>query len=183
MCYRTTIDECENNTSEYRLYLNRRDLNNLIRNCPNESETLTVIEGENASVSFHSPRYQCRKKNGRLYPYRNKELCLYNISVPDCESGIVSIQHAKDPQELQERLNETSPCRDYLQFHYNNNDSYVRTNPLCGMEILLDPPEFSNIPATNLLAVFWTDGSKNYAGFKLRAACQSESDQRSTQID
>ena len=117
MCYRTTIDQCENsslNISGYRLYLNRRNLNNLLQNCPHESETLTVIDRGGVSVSFHSPRYECRKKNGRMYPYRNKELCLYNISVPNCESGsvvIVGYQYAL--QQLQERSH-NGQCVDYL---------------------------------------------------------------------
>ena len=175
VCYRTTIDECVNsslNTSEFRLYLNKRNLNNLLRNCPHESESLTVIEGENASsVIFHSPRYQCRKKNGKIYPYRNKELCLYNISLPNCESGSVTILGTTSaPQELQERSG-NGQCVDYLQFFYYHgvSGSLRRTNRACGVDL-----DYNHIPATNFMAVFWADSSKNYAGFKLRATCQAE---------
>ena len=173
MCYRTTIDECESrNISEYRLYLNKRDLNNLLRNCPNESESLTVVGGEfMSSVSFHSPRYECRKKNGRMYPYRNKELCLYNISVPNCESGNVTIRSTSAPQELQERSG-NGQCVDYLQFFYYHgvSGSLHRTNQACGVDFLINS---HIIPATNFMAAFWADSSKNYAGFKLRATCQA----------
>ena len=130
-----------------------------------------MIEGQNVTnVLFHSPRYECRKKNGRMYAYRNKELCLYNISVPDCESGSVVIggyQYAR--QQLQERSH-NDQCLDYLQFYYHSvSGSLQHTNRTCGEEFVT----YYLYPATNFMAVFWLDGSQSYAGFKLRATCQA----------
>ena len=125
---------------------------------------------------FPSPRYQCQKRNGRIYRYRNKELCLYNISVPNCDSGRVFIQPVENkPQELEERL-ENGECVDYLQFFYDGSEgnSVKRTNRFCGTE--LNEESHIPLPTTNFLALFWTDTLHNSVGFDLRAICQPNSE-------
>ena len=170
VCYRTTVDLCD---SQYRLYLNRRNFNGLLKNCPNETEHLHASQSE---VIFPSPRYQCQKRNGRIYRYRNKELCLYNISVPNCDSGRVFIQQVENkPQELEERL-ENGECVDYLQFFYDSSESnsVKRTNRFCGTEF--NQQSHFILPTTNFLALFWTDTLNNSVGFALRATCLSSSE-------
>ena len=167
VCYRTTVDLCD---TQYRLYLNRRNFNGLLKNCPNETEHLHASQSE---VIFPSPRYQCQKKNGRIYRYRNKELCLYNISVPNCGSGRVFIQQVENkPQELEDRLEINDECVDYLQFFYDSSEgnSVKRTNRFCGTE--LNEQSHIPLPTTNFLALFWTDTLHNSVGFDLRAICQ-----------
>ena len=152
--------------TEYRIHLNRRNFRGLLRNCPNESETLPVSE---ESVTFTSPRYECTRGNGRAYRYRNKELCLYNISVPNCESGRIRVQSPlQDTTALQKGDNDQ--CVDYVQFYHGDRNSTV-TNRLCGTNLT----SADSIPATNILAVFWTNTFKNHEGFKLRAVCQNGS--------
>ena len=56
-------------------------------------------------------------------------------------------------------------CADYLQFYYGN----LRTDQFCDNELSLLLP--LHIPATQLMAVFWTDPAINKLGFKLRARC------------
>ena len=76
-------------------------------------------------------------------------------------------------QELQERtqsddgLNGT--CADYLQFYYDICDSRVKTSHYCGTE--LSHPLEIEIPATQFMAVFWTDPADNFWGFHVRARC------------
>jgi hypothetical protein len=173
VCYRTTIDKCGN---QYRVYLNRRNFASLNRKCNNESESLPKTE--DSTIVFASPRYNCIKKRGNSYPYRHNEFCLYNVSISDCESGSVVIESPSDNQfrqQLQERtqsddgLNGT--CADYLQFYYDIGDSTVKTSHYCGTE--LSHPLEIEIPATQFMAVFWTDPGDNYLGFNLRARCVS----------
>ena len=173
VCYRTTIDKCGN---QYRVYLNRRNFASLNRKCDNERESLLGNVTENSMIVFASPRYNCIKKRGNMYPYRHNEFCLYNVSIPDCESGRMVIKSPGNNQfrqELQERtqsddgLNGT--CADYLQFYYDIGDSTVKTSHYCGTE--LSHPLEIEIPATQFMAVFWTGPTNNYLGFHLRARC------------
>jgi hypothetical protein len=161
VCYRTTIDLCE---TGYRIYLNRRNFESLAQKCQ-EQEALAMTEEE---VIFPSPRYQCKKRNGKVYQYRSRELCLYNISLPNCESGSVLVQPTEeDPQELEDRK-EDGLCADYIQFYYSSDDNpIVWTNQLCGTNL-----NETTIPATQFMALFWSDTNKNRLGFKLRAKCQ-----------
>ena len=163
VCYRTTVFLC--GETEYRIHLNRRNFRGLLRNCPNESETLPVSA---ESVIFTSPRYGCRKGNGRVYPYRNKELCLYNISVPNCESGRIRVQSPVEDIKLQGRVNYR--CVDYLQFYYSEGGKYVAANRTCSNELTPDGNTMS-IPGNNVLAVFWTSTFNNHEGFRLMATC------------
>ena len=170
VCYRTTIDKCGN---QYRVYLNRRNFANLQKKCKTERENLA--EGEDFVV-FPSPRYNCTKKSGHTYMYRRSELCLYNISISNCESGRVIIESpSRDEfqQELQGRKqsdNEfNNTCIDYIQFYYSIGNSTAKTTRYCGTE--LSHPLDITIPATQFMAVFWTDLTGNYVGFHLRATC------------
>ena len=149
ICYRTTVDMCGTEYREYRLYLNKRNFQGLLRNCPNERQDLLA---QGTEVVFQSPRFQCRKRNRRFYQYRNRELCLYNISVPNCVSGRVHIQQAEStPPELEERA-ENGKCLDYLQFYYGQGNSIKHTNPLCGVELRNQTNEDTIVlPATNFL--------------------------------
>ena len=130
---------------------------------------------EDQVIIYGSPRYQCRKRNGRFYQYRNRELCLYNISVPDCKSGRVLIQQAEgSPLQLEGR-GENGNCIDYLQFYYDSRgrNSIEHTNRFCGVELKSRTDDDTIVlPTTNFLALFWTDTQNNYVGFGLRARCQ-----------
>ena len=168
ICYRTTVDKCDN---DYRIHLNHRNLKGLLKNCPDESDNLQTTNENGTDRILLSPRYGCRKGkgSGNLYNYRRSDLCLYNISIHNCESGILIIESVSESeQELEGRLRDDNGqivCTDYLQFYYNNS----RTGRFCGEELsLLLPIE---IPATQFMAVFWTDPAINKLGFKLRARC------------
>ena len=163
VCYKTSVDQCGN---EYRIFLNRR---NLKRSCPLETEDLrSITETEKL---LQSPRYGCRKGHGsgNHYGYRPSDFCLYNVSIPSCESGSLLIESATDnDQELETRLrdeNNDFVCSDYLQFYYGNSS----TQRYCGTELSLMLP--LQIPDTQFLAVFWTDPSVNGLGFKLAVRC------------
>ena len=96
---------------------------------------------------------------GSLYNYRKNEFCLYNVSIPNCESGFLMFESLSG--NIQPR--ENGKCSDYLQIFYGNS----RTDTLCGDEV---PPI---IQTTQFLALFWTDPSTNdFGGFKLRAKCR-----------
>lgn len=164
VCYKTVIDRC---AGQYRVYINRRNFSGLKHKCRNETEQLAEVdEGE---IIFSSPRYKCEKKSGKFYDYRQSELCLYNISIANCESGRAVIEVAeRDDVELEHRSNGT--CNDYLQFYYyNHHSTLLRTNRTCGRELYNLPI----LPATQFLAVFWTD--RNYisnVGFSFKVKCQ-----------
>ena len=168
ICYRTTVDKCGNN---YRIYLNRRNLTSLQKNCPDESESLQTTNANGTDRIFQSPRYGCRKGSGsgNLYSYRRSDLCLYNISIHNCESGTLIIESPSDSdQKLEGKWRDENgqiTCADYLQFYYGN----LQTDRFCDNELSLLLP--LQIPATQLMAVFWTDPAINKLGFKLRARC------------
>ena len=75
-----------------------------------------------------------------------------------------------DTQLLEERNNDTNTCRDYLQFY--GEGGYL-SRRYCGNE-LGDRDELVTIPSTNVLAVFWSNFSKYRTGFKLVAACKTD---------
>ena len=168
VCHRTTVDKCG---SDYRIFLNRRNVQGLLRKCPEESETLRTTD--NSDRILQSPRYGCRKGrgSGNHYAYRRSDLCLYNVSIPECESGSLIIESAtENDHELEGRLRDENGhviCSDYLQFYYNG----LRTQRYCGTELSLLLP--LHIHATQFLALFWTDPAINKLGFKLRARCFS----------
>ena len=157
------MDKCGIDPSPYyRIYLKKRNSESL-QKC---RETEALPETGSNEILFSSPRYKCRKKSGHFYNYRRAELCLYNISLPDCESGVVAISSAReDSQVLQERFDDT--CVDYLQFYYDGNST---TNRYCGTELSHDQLNLT-IPATQFMAVFWTDFATNNLGFRLIASC------------
>ena len=175
------MDKCG---SEYRIFLKRRNIQKLIRMCPNESESeaLRVHGSENGTiVELQSPRYGCRKRSGNLYAYRISELCLYNVSIPRCESKTLIVERVRTEhaQELEDCESKTliveregtaqelegCECRDYLQFYYGS----MKTKTYCGNELMSLQLE---IPATEFMAVFWTDPAENKLGFKLAVRCK-----------
>ena len=133
----------------------------------NESDRLTET-GED--VLFRSPRYTCTKGHKKL-DYRSYDFCLYNISLPNCESGRVQIETPEqDIPEVQERKD--GVCQDYLQFYYNYNNSTSKTRAFCGSDF--NVTIVADIPTTDFVAVFWTDFRANFRGFELLARCQHQ---------
>ena len=116
---------------------------------------------------FQSPRYGCIRKNNKVYAYRPKELCLYHVSIPNCESGFLVIESSSNNTQAIETRDEKGICKDYLQIFYGES----ATEPFCGNDLTLKLP--LTIPTTQFLALFWTDPSNNDdLGFKLRAKCK-----------
>ena len=171
ICYKTTVDKCG---TDYRIYLNRRNLKKLQRSCPTESEEILSSNSNESERIFQSPRYGCRKGRGtgNLYRYRRSDLCLYNVSIPFCESGSLLIESASEnDHELEDRIrseNDHFICSDYLQIFYGNSS---KTSRYCGNDLSLHLP--LEIPTTQFMAVFWTDPDINKLGFSLRASCIS----------
>ena len=162
------MDKCGN---DYRVYLNLRNLTRVQRTCPNEREILPTTQSDGSDRLLQSPRYGCRKGKGTgsLYEYRRSDLCLYNISIPNCESGFVRIQSfSGGDHEIERRRRDTGGlvCNDYLQFFYGG----LRTERFCGTDLTLKLPLL--IPATQIMAVFWTDPVVNEPGFNLRVSCR-----------
>ena len=151
VCYRTTVDWCEN---KYRIYLK-------LRNNDQCSEDQITSGGENDTEKiFTSPLHGsgsgCRNK------YRKSDMCLYSISIPNCASGKVRLESIN--HEIQQPRD--GSCRDYIQFFYGNSSSdKFCGNDLVGSQWPLD------IPATEFMAVFWTDPVINEGGFQIRAKC------------
>ena len=172
ICYRTTVDKCG---TDYRVYLNQRNLKGLQKKCPAESEEIPTTNSNGTERILQSPRYGCRKGRGtgNLYAYRRSDLCLYNVSIPFCENGSLLIESASESDhELEDRLRDENGeviCSDYLQFFYGNS----RTSRYCGTDLSLLLP--LRIPATQFMAVFWTDPEVNKLGFKLRVSCDPDS--------
>ena len=168
ICYRTTVDSCG---TDYRVYLNRRNLKGLQKKCPEESEDILTTDSNGTERILQSPRYGCRKGRGtgNLYSYRKSDLCLYNVSIPVCENGSLLIESASESDhEIEDRMRDENGhtiCSDYLQFFYGNS----KTIRYCGTDLSLLLP--LQIPATQFMAVFWTDYEVNKLGFKLKASC------------
>ena len=115
---------------------------------------------------FQSPRYGCTKKNNKVYHYRHNELCLYHVSIPNCESGFLVIESSSNNTQAIETKGENGTCTDYLQIFYGES----ATEPFCGNDLTVKLP--LTIPTTQFLAIFWTDSFTNDLGFKLRAKCK-----------
>ena len=151
------------------MFLNRRNIKGLQRICPHETEALRSLS--ESDVLLQSPRYGCRKGrgSGKLYGYRNSDLCLYNISIPSCVNGTILVESISDSDhEIEPAIRNKDGnivCTDYLQIYHNSSTSQLRycANDLSLMQL--------QIPATQFLAIFWTDTSVNEPGFKLRASC------------
>lgn len=158
------MDKCG---SEYRIFLRRRNFQNLIRTCPGESEALRVYGSDYETLELQSPRYGCKKKrSNNPYAYRKSELCLYNVSISKCESNILNLKkHSRAIQELETR-DDNGVCKDYLQFYYGS----TKTEAYCGNELMMS--QGLEIPATDFMAVFWTDPGDNRLGFKLDVTCK-----------
>ena len=130
--------------------------------CPGRTTELPLVNRSSTDRFIQSPRYGC-EKDDHLHTYRKSDLCLYNVSIPDCASGKLVIDNKlHESQELERRIRNV--CSDYVQFYHGKSCS-VR---YCGTELSRINLE---IPATNFLAVFWTDTSYNKLGFKLRVRC------------
>lgn len=119
------------------------------------------------TVFFNSPRYMC--STSRRLRYRKNEFCLYNISIPDCPSGLVRIYPTNSEQRLQDR--DDNGCTDYVQFFAG---SYVSPR-FCGNELSVGEGFELKVPSLQLLALFWTDGSDHKTGFQLVATCANNS--------
>jgi hypothetical protein len=167
VCYKTTVYEC--NDSDYRVYLKPRNMTVLQNQCPGESPTgdLRQISHSN-TVVFNSPRYGCINPNKKRLRYRKSEFCLYNISIPDCWAGVVTIESSVDMQSLQER-DDDGKCRDYLQFFSGS----FTSQRYCGSELSTSEGFELTVPSLQFLAVFWTDSGVNAPGFQLTASCPS----------
>ena len=162
------MDRCGN---DYRIYLNLRNLTGIQRKCPHESEIIPTTESDGSDRLFQSPRYGCRKGrgSGNLYGYQRSDLCLNNISIPNCDSGSLLIESSSgNDHEIEGRVRDENGhfiCSDYLQFFYGTS----KTERYCANDLTLKLPLV--IPATRLMAVFWTDPAINDLGFNLRASC------------
>ena len=169
ICYKTTVDKCG---LDYRIYLNKRNIENLQQTCPSESIDIITLTENATDRLFQSPRYRCRKGrgSGALYQYRRSDFCLYNVSIPNCESGWLTIESAMaNDREIEQRMkaeNGEYTCTDYLQLFYGNS----KTENFCDNDLTLKLP--LHIPATQFLAIFWTDPSTNEDGFEIRAKCR-----------
>ena len=81
LCYRTTVDKCENGYIESSL-TDVSSMHGLLESCPLETQDLrSIAETEKL---LQSPRYGCRKGrgSGNHYGYRRSDFCLYNVSIP-----------------------------------------------------------------------------------------------------
>lgn len=164
MCYKTWVYQCDTEHSkEYRIYLNQRNLSTLQKQCPQETDDL-ITSGDGNTVHFNSPRYGCTKSNNKPFNYRKREFCLYNISIPECTSGMVVVRSSGELQSLQERDEESGRCRDYVQFY---SDQFT-SQEYCGRE--LTDLELL-IPSHQFMAVLWTDLVINAPGFQLSTTC------------
>ena len=160
------MDEC---SEGYRIHLNRRNGDISCLSETEQTQTALIQDGDSARI-LQSPRFGCQNERNKTYMYRKSELCLYNISIPDCLSGAITLDISSDVQGLQERADANSGeasavCADYLQLYYGSSS----TQRFCGDDLSLLLP--LQIPTTEFLAVFWADPSINALGFKLRARC------------
>ena len=169
ICYKTTVDQCG---SEYRIHLNLRNEAGLQRQCPQESEELRTAMANGSERYFQSPRYGCRKGrgSGSLYNYRPNEFCLYNVSIPNCESGFLVLESfSGNNHQIEEQMRDESGnliCTDYLQLFYGDS----KTEKLCDNDLTLKLP--LTLPTTQFIALFWADPATNDLGFKLRVKCR-----------
>lgn len=160
VCYKTTLEQCEDG---YHIYLNKRNLLTLQSSCPNETDTIPFTP--TGELYLQSPRYGCKNQNNnRPLRYRKSEFCLYNISLPNCTSGQVVIDNDLHYTQEIERQQRYRICTDYLQFF---SDSFV-SKRYCDTELSRTKLE---IQSTQFTALFWTDTSINKLGFKLRVSC------------
>lgn len=162
LCYRTTVYQCDDG---YRIYLNKRNFQRLKSACPNE--TKTVLTSPSGDRILQSPRYGCRKppqSRTTFYPYRKREFCLYDISIPDCPSGRVRIHNNEHYAQELEQKQRYHICTDYLEIFANSTSS----EQFCDSELSRINLE---IPATRFTALFWTDTSVNKLGFRLSVSC------------
>ena len=170
-CFRTTVFRCSN---EFRISLKRRNFGNLKRLCLKESQALRAIGRQTRILS--SPRFGCLKRSGNRYAYRRSELCLFNVTISDCESNVVVVESNNETEpgsnrELLQKIEERAPnqeCNDYLQFYYGT----FSTQKYCGNDF--SQSFHLQIPTTNFLAVFWTSPADNELGFHLRVSCLSK---------
>ena len=110
----------------------------------------------------------CINPNKKRLRYRKSEFCLYNISIPDCWAGVVTVESSVDVQSLQER-DDDGKCRDYLQFFSGS----FTSQRYCGSELSTSEGFELTVPSLQFLAVFWTDSGVNAPGFQLTASCPS----------
>ena len=107
------------------------------------------------TLRMSSPRHGCHKY------YRNREFCIYNVSMPQCTNGL-RIESASI-HEMD--LYEDASCSDYLEFDFPGG---IGRDKICGTDI--DDYE-RDVTATSFLAVFWTDYKDHSSGFDLAVTC------------
>lgn len=122
-----------------------------------DSEDLAIIGN---TVRMTSPRYDCRTSRGHPHRYRGQELCIYNVSLNNCENGI---EIAPDGVSILED-NDQDSCQDYIELIFDQ--EYHR---ICGNNFTDGYSQTFN--ATRFVAVFWSNRSKNRKGFSLRVSC------------
>lgn len=89
---------------------------------------------------------------------------MYNISIPDCTSGMVVVRASAEPQSLQEKDEESGRCRDYVKFYADQFTSKEYCGgELTGLQLV--------IPSSQFMAVLWTDWAINEPGFQLLTTC------------
>ena len=104
-------------------------------------------------MSFISPGYNSSN-------YWNKRLCVYNISVDNCESGVLTVRSTSDNHTLYD------DGRDYLYLEFGHVTTRVRGG---GVSMLRE-----TVQARSLTAVFWSDSCKKTSAgrFKMEAVCE-----------
>lgn len=116
-------------------------------------------------VTVQSTDYDC-SKSGQRYPRRH--MCLYNIDMSTCDSGMVRVN---DASKLNITANSTDTCTDFIQVLHNEEK---RTHKkVCGTSW---PSDLSIIQATRFSLLFWSgqEYGNRSTGFKLQIECHKQ---------
>ena len=144
-CFKWRFEDSCEAAEPSKLYLkNRKHGQNLVTQTPQ-------------SVSFTSPNYRVNGSSN----YLNKMLCVYRISVDDCESGIITVRSTSDDDRLYD------DGQDYLFLDLGHVTTAVKGS---GVSMFSE-----TIHATSLTTVFWTDSKKTTSAgkFKMEAVCHN----------
>ena len=136
--------------------------------CEGDSNKLMLSEGDITTLYMKSPRYDCVRTSHRNVnktkplSYRNRDFCIYNISMPCEYVHISSTINSEDHMDIQPQ-NSDGHCEDYVEFDFGPE---YGTERRCGSE-----PYQRTIRASDFIAVFWTDEEKVARGFELAVTC------------
>lgn len=134
-----------------------------------DPDLLPLIVGEPTVLFMKSPRYDCTgKSNGRFQNYRNRDFCIYNISIPNHENvscKYIQIQTFQGHMDLQPRDN-SSECFDYLEFDFGTGLGSIK---LCANDIIN-----KTVRVSQFTAVFWTNKQITRRGFEVSITCLDE---------